>query len=106
MNARAWIGAVNNVPLESRNLKTMGTVNVRPILALRAERLRTLYETQRPAPEAACREGDERFLRSPPASLRATPPGGRYQPSGKAGPAVSLDGMASHGGLQQPVERH
>ena len=57
-SARAWIGAVNNVPLESRNLKTMGTVNVRPILALRAERLRTLYETQRPAFDAFAKAGE------------------------------------------------
>jgi hydrogenase maturation protease len=81
-------------PLSGRETVTMDE------LALAA------YETQRPAPDAACREGDERFLRSPPASLRTTPPGGRYQPSGKAGPAVSLDGMASRDGLQQPVERH
>lgn len=48
-SARAWIGAVNNVRIESRNLKTMGAVNVRPILALRAERMRNAYITQRGA---------------------------------------------------------
>ncbi|MGE6783034.1 hypothetical protein ACQKGL_10985 [Ensifer adhaerens] len=57
-SARAWIGAVNNVPLENRNLKTMGAVNVRPILALRAERLRTLYETHRPAFDAFAKAGE------------------------------------------------
>lgn len=57
-SARAWIGAVNNVPLESRNLKTMGAVNVRPILALRAERLRTLYATERSAFDAFARAGE------------------------------------------------
>ncbi|NUS69770.1 MAG: hypothetical protein HOQ41_15570 [Ensifer adhaerens] len=57
-SARAWIGAVNNVPLESRNLKTMGAVNVRPVLALRAERLRTLYATERPAFDAFAKAGE------------------------------------------------
>lgn len=51
-SARAWIGAVNNVPLESRNLKTMGAVNLRPILALRAERLREVYAAHRPTFDA------------------------------------------------------
>ncbi|KQX58464.1 MULTISPECIES: hypothetical protein [unclassified Ensifer] len=57
-STRAWIGAVNNVPLESRNLKTMGAVNVRPILALRAERLRILYATERPAFDAFAKTGE------------------------------------------------
>ncbi|QRY69262.1 hypothetical protein JVX98_13685 [Ensifer sp. PDNC004] len=57
-SARAWIGAVNNVPLESRNLKTMGAVNVRPILALRAERLRTIYATERSAFDAFAKAGE------------------------------------------------
>ncbi|MGF6177039.1 hypothetical protein [Ensifer sp. 4252] len=46
-SARAWIGAVNNIRIESRNLKTMGAVNVRPILVLRAQRMRDAYITQR-----------------------------------------------------------
>ncbi|MBW0369591.1 hypothetical protein [Ensifer adhaerens] len=57
-STRAWIGAVNNVPLESRNLKTMGAVNVRPILALRAERLRILYATERAAFDAFAKTGE------------------------------------------------
>ncbi|WDZ78282.1 hypothetical protein PWG15_07275 [Ensifer adhaerens] len=57
-SARAWIGAVNNVPLESRNLKTMGAVNLRPILALRAERLRDVYAMQRPAFDALADAGE------------------------------------------------
>ncbi|WP_043620327.1 hypothetical protein [Ensifer sp. ZNC0028] len=57
-SARAWIGAVNNVPLESRNLKTLGAVNVRPILALRAERLRTIYATERSAFDAFAKAGE------------------------------------------------
>jgi hydrogenase maturation protease len=56
----------------------------------------TAYEAQRPAAEEACRIGDDRFLASPPAPLRVTPPGGRHQPSGEAGPAVPLDGNTSH----------
>ncbi|WP_077961289.1 hypothetical protein [Ensifer adhaerens] len=51
-SARAWVGAVNNVALESRNLKTMGAVNLRPILALRAQRLRAIYASQRPTFDA------------------------------------------------------
>ena len=57
-SARAWIGAVNNVPLESRNLKTMGAVNLRPILALRAERLRDIYAAHRPTFDALADAGE------------------------------------------------
>ncbi|HEV7305164.1 hypothetical protein [Ensifer sp.] len=57
-SARAWIGSINNVPVESRNLKTMGAVNVRPILALRAERLREIYASQRPAFDAFAAAGE------------------------------------------------
>ncbi|WP_247959005.1 hypothetical protein [Ensifer sesbaniae] len=57
-SARAWIGAINNVPLESRNLKTMGAVNLRPILALRAERLRDIYTAHRPAFDAFANAGE------------------------------------------------
>lgn len=56
----------------------------------------TAYEAQRPAADEACRIGDERFLGVPPAPLRVTPPGGRHQPSGEAGPAVPLEGNTSH----------
>lgn len=57
-SARAWIGAVNNVPLESRNLKTMGAVNLRPILALRAERLRDIYAAHRPTFDTLANVGE------------------------------------------------
>lgn len=57
-SARAWIGAINNVPLESRNLKTMGAVNLRPIFALRAERLRQIYVTHNPAFDAFADVGE------------------------------------------------
>ncbi|KSV92113.1 hypothetical protein [Sinorhizobium sp. GL28] len=57
-SARAWIGAVNNVPLESRNLKTMGAVNLRPILELRAERLRDIYAAHRPTFDAMADAGE------------------------------------------------
>ncbi|OCP01005.1 MULTISPECIES: hypothetical protein [unclassified Ensifer] len=57
-SARAWVGAINNVPLESRNLKTMGAVNLRPILALRAGRLREIYAAQRPAFDAFAEAGE------------------------------------------------
>ena len=56
----------------------------------------TAYEAQRPAPDEACRIGDDRFLVNPPAPLRVTPPGRRHQPSGEAGPAVPPDGNPSH----------
>jgi hypothetical protein len=51
-SARAWIGAINSVPIENRNLKTMGAVNIRPLLALRAERLRDIYVDHRPTFDA------------------------------------------------------
>lgn len=57
-SARAWIGAVNNVRIESRNLKTMGAVNVRPILALRAERMRDTYISEPGAFEAMANVGE------------------------------------------------
>lgn len=57
-SARAWIGAINNVSIESRNLKTMGAVNLRPVLALRAERLRDIYAAQRPAFNAFAEAGE------------------------------------------------
>ncbi|WP_312361924.1 hypothetical protein [Ensifer sp.] len=57
-SARAWIGAANNITIESRNLKTMGAVNVRPILALRAERMRDIYISEPGAFEALARAGE------------------------------------------------
>ncbi|WP_457583135.1 hypothetical protein [Ensifer canadensis] len=57
-STRAWIGAVNNVRIESRNLKTMGAVNVRPILALRAERMRETYIAEPGAFEALADAGE------------------------------------------------
>ncbi|NVD41364.1 hypothetical protein HT585_21065 [Ensifer sp. HO-A22] len=57
-SARAWIGAVNNIRIESRNLKTMGAVNVRPILAVRAGRMRNIYITEPGAFEALADEGE------------------------------------------------
>ncbi len=46
---RAWIGTVGNVRLESAHLKTMGAVNLRPFMALRAERMDRIYVDQRAA---------------------------------------------------------
>ncbi len=57
-SARAWIGAVNNIRIESRNLKTMGAVNVRPILSLRAERMRDTYLAEPGAFEALADMGE------------------------------------------------
>lgn len=57
-STRAWIGAVNNVRIESRNLKTMGAVNVRPVLALRAERMRDTYIKEPGAFEALANVGE------------------------------------------------
>lgn len=57
-SARAWIGAVNNTRIESRNLKTMGAVNVRPTLAVRAERMRDTYISEPGAFEALANAGE------------------------------------------------
>ncbi len=46
---RAWIGTVGNVRLGSAHLKTMGAVNLRPFMALRAERMDRIYVDQRAA---------------------------------------------------------
>lgn len=57
-SARAWIGNVNNTPLEHRNLKSMGAVGLRDLLSVRAERLHTNYKTYRPAYEALASAGE------------------------------------------------
>jgi len=50
--ARTWIGAVNTVPIENRNLKGIGAVSARDILNRRAERLRANYADYRTTYEA------------------------------------------------------
>ncbi len=56
--ARAWIGSVNNTPIESHNLKTMGAVSIRNILELRAQRIRQSYIEDRPTYEAIAKAGE------------------------------------------------
>lgn len=57
-SARAWVGAANNIRIESRNLKTMGAVNVRPIVAARAERMRNTYIAEPGAFKALADQGE------------------------------------------------
>ncbi|KQV31463.1 hypothetical protein ASE23_06860 [Rhizobium sp. Root73] len=56
--ARAWIGSVNNRPLEHDNLKSMGAVSIRDILSQRAQRLQTNYVAYRPAYDALAEAGE------------------------------------------------
>lgn len=56
--ARAWIGNVNNTPLEHTNLKTMGAAGVRDIIGKRTQRLRTNYTAYRPAYQALAESGE------------------------------------------------
>ncbi|MBP1856799.1 hypothetical protein [Rhizobium herbae] len=56
--ARAWIGGINNTPLENRNLKSMGAVGVRDLLSLRATRLHANYIDYRPTYEALASSGE------------------------------------------------
>lgn len=56
--ARAWIGSVNNEPLEHQNLKSMGAVGMRDILRQRAQRLQTNYVAYRPAYQALAEAGE------------------------------------------------
>jgi hypothetical protein len=45
---RAWVGALaNNVSLEQDNLKTLGRVNMRPVIDQRAERMQPIYVRHR-----------------------------------------------------------
>ncbi|MFB2551533.1 hypothetical protein [Ensifer soli] len=55
---RAWIGAVNNQPIESHNLKTMGATSVRPLIQLRADRLEQNYVTHRDSYEDLTHSGE------------------------------------------------
>ncbi len=56
--ARAFIGSVNNTPLEHDNLKSMGAVGIRSILSQRAQRLQTNYVAYRPAYQALAEAGE------------------------------------------------
>jgi hypothetical protein len=49
--ARTYIGAIKNVPLEYRNLKTLGAVDMRPEVARRTEDMLRLYPKLRGAYE-------------------------------------------------------
>jgi hypothetical protein len=44
---RAFVGSAKNVPLASRNLKSLGAVNMRPDVALRVERMLAFYPEHR-----------------------------------------------------------
>jgi hypothetical protein len=55
--ARAWIGSINNTPLEQSNLKSMGAVSVRDILTERMDKLRSNYVAYRPTYEALASDG-------------------------------------------------
>ncbi len=55
--ARAWIGSINNSPLEQTNLKSMGAVSVRDILTERMEKLRNNYVVYRPTYDALASDG-------------------------------------------------
>ncbi|WP_455271647.1 hypothetical protein [Rhizobium herbae] len=57
-SARAWIGGINNRPLEHSNLKSMGAVGIRDILSQRAERLQQSYVVNRPAYDALAEAGE------------------------------------------------
>lgn len=57
-SARAWIGAVNNSPLENRNLKSMGAAGVRDMLSLRAARLEANYVGYRATYDALAKSGE------------------------------------------------
>lgn len=46
--ARAYIGALSNVPLENQNLKTLGRVNMRPNVQERADHMIGFYATHQP----------------------------------------------------------
>jgi hypothetical protein len=56
--ARAWVGSVNNKPLEHSNLKSMGAVSIRDTLSQRAQRLQTNYVAYRPAYQALAEAGE------------------------------------------------
>lgn len=56
---RAWVGAVaNNVALEHTNLKTLGHLNMRPVIAERTDRMRTIYVDHRDAFQAMTAAGE------------------------------------------------
>jgi hypothetical protein len=44
---RAYIGSMKNVPLENRNLKTLGAMNMRPEIASRSEHMAGFYPAHR-----------------------------------------------------------
>ncbi|MCW2552723.1 MAG: rane protein [Mycobacterium sp.] len=46
---RAFVGSLKNMPLASRNLKSLGTVNMRPDVALRVEHMMDFYPKHRAA---------------------------------------------------------
>lgn len=55
--ARAYVGAVKNVPLEHENLKTLGRVTMRPDISERADELREVQIEHRAAFEALAAKG-------------------------------------------------
>ena len=57
-SARAWIGILNNRPLEHQHLKSMGAVSARDAFLTRAQRLRENYIGYRDAYEALAAAGE------------------------------------------------
>ncbi len=56
---RAWVGAVaNNVALEHKNLKTLGRLNMRPVIAERTGHMRAAYVEHRDAFQALTDAGE------------------------------------------------
>ena len=56
---RAILGSAKNVPLESRNLKQLGAVNMRPEVAARVDNMLTFYPRNRKTFEDMVAMGDE-----------------------------------------------
>lgn len=56
--ARAWFGAVKNLPLENTNLGVLGQLNMRQDVKERAEKLRDFYPAHREAFEDLVRIGE------------------------------------------------
>ncbi|WP_083637304.1 hypothetical protein [Pararhizobium arenae] len=56
--ARSAVGSVNDIVLQHRNLKTLGTISLRPVFATRAERMHPNYIAHRETYEEIVRNGE------------------------------------------------
>lgn len=56
--ARAYVGAINSVPLEHAHLGTLGAVTVRPLVVDRSERMEEIYARHRPVYEEIASLGE------------------------------------------------